>query len=155
MANIPDTAVLVIIGVLLLVAIILTFRLWALERKLKIFFRGKEARSLEEILILLRNEVADSSSALEALEVHLKNMESRLQKTTQHVGIIRFNPFKDSGGDQSFSIALLDEAHSGVVISSLYSRDGVRVYAKPVEAGNSRYQLSEEERKAIQKAVEH
>jgi len=73
-------------------------------------------------------------------------------KSVQKVGVVRFNPFKDTGGDQSFAIALLDASDSGLVISSLYTRDGVRVFSKAIEKGKSKYQLSEEEKQAIEKA---
>ena len=67
--------------------------------------------------------------------------------------MVRYNPFADSGGDQSFAIALLDSLGNGVVISSLHSRSETRVFAKPVQAGNSRYPLSDEEQDAIKKAL--
>ena len=153
MLEVRDIIVLTAFGIILLTVLFLVLRLWSLERKLSIFFQGKEAKSLEEIMILLRNETADASHAIDALDTHLKSVESRLQRSMQKVGMVRFNPFKEAGGDQSFSVALLDEAHNGVVISSLYSRDGVRVYGKPILAGNSKYQLSEEERTAIAKAT--
>jgi hypothetical protein len=69
------------------------------------------------------------------------------------VGVVRFNPFKDLGGDQSFSIALLDGENNGVVVSSLHTREGNRVYAKPVELGKAvKHPLTEEEQEAIKKA---
>ena len=67
---------------------------------------------------------------------------------------MRFNPFSDTGGDQSFSIALLDGAGDGLVISSLFGRAETRVFAKPVENGTSRHTLSSEETDAIRIAVE-
>ena len=68
---------------------------------------------------------------------------------------MRFNPFGGTtGGNQSFAVALLDEKHSGVVFSTLYARDRVGVYAKPVEAGASSFELTGEEREAIEKAKE-
>ena len=71
-------------------------------------------------------------------------------KSLHNVGLIRFNPFKDIGGDQSFSLALLDGKKSGVVISSLHTREGARLYVKPVSRGNSeKYPLTEEEKQAI------
>jgi len=75
------------------------------------------------------------------------------KKHVQKVGVVRFNPFKDIGGDQSFSIALLDEEDNGLVITSLYGREGNRVYAKPIEGGQSKYQLSDEEKEAISRAI--
>jgi len=70
----------------------------------------------------------------------------------QHVGVVRFNPYHDTGGDYSFAVALLDAAGAGVVISGLYHRDRCRVYAKPVSAWDSTSQLTDEERAAIERA---
>ena len=70
----------------------------------------------------------------------------------QHVGVVRFNPYHDTGGDYSFAVALLDAAGAGVVISGLYHRDRCRVYATPVSAWDSSYQLTDEERDAIDRA---
>ena len=70
------------------------------------------------------------------------------------MGVVRYNPFSDTGSDQSFSIALLDSDNNGMVITSLYSRDGNRVYAKPVKNNVSEYSLSNEEKEAIIKANE-
>ncbi len=66
--------------------------------------------------------------------------------------MVRFNPFKEIGGDQSFSIALLDSNNDGIVITSLYGREGNRVFGKPIKNGKSRYLLSGEEKKAIEQA---
>jgi hypothetical protein len=71
----------------------------------------------------------------------------------QRVGLVRFNPFGDTGSDQSFSIALLDGRGEGLVLSGLYSRGGMRVYAKPVAGGRSEYALSDEEQQAISQAM--
>jgi len=127
--------------------------LWRLNRRFKTIFQGGKAKNLEEALAMLRVELGDTKAGLKAAEAHIGTLESRAQHSVQYVGMIRFNPFREAGGDQSFSIALLDEAHDGVVISSLYSRDGVRVYAKPIAGGASTYQLSEEERQALKKAL--
>lgn len=73
----------------------------------------------------------------------------------QKLGIVRFNPYNDTGGNQSFAIALLSRLGDGVVLSSLHGRAGTRVYAKPVKAGQGvEFSLSEEERVAIKKAME-
>ena len=74
-------------------------------------------------------------------------------KAVTKVGIVRYNPFKDIGGDQSFSIALLDDSDSGIVVTSHYGRDANRVYAKPLEKGKSKYSLSQEEEQAIAEAL--
>jgi len=72
-------------------------------------------------------------------------------KTIQKVSIIRFNPFKDTGGDQSFAIALLDSEDNGLIISSLFARQGTRVYSKPIKNGKSKYPLSKEELEALKR----
>ena len=70
----------------------------------------------------------------------------------QRVGVVRFNPFPDTGGNQSFVMALLDARGDGVVLSSLHSRGGTRVYLKQVNAGKAETALSEEELEAIRRA---
>ena len=71
----------------------------------------------------------------------------------QHLGVVRFNPFPDKGGDQSFVVALLDAHADGVVITSLSSRVDTRIYAKPVIGGQSTYALNDEEKQAIARAM--
>ena len=93
---------------------------------------------------------------------NIKQLSDRLDKTQvdgsfhfQKVGLIRFNPFEDAGGDQSFALALLDRHGSGVVLSSLHGRDVTRMYGKPVREGKEAgYEFSEEEKSAIGKALE-
>ena len=141
-------------GVLFIGIIALALRLWRVEKKLRSFFSGKDAKSLEDVFVLLRKEMMEARRTLQDFDGRIRETRERLRASVQNVGIVRFNPFRDAGGDQSFCIALLDEGHNGVVISSLYSRDGVRVYGKPIQAGASTYTLSEEERQAIAKALQ-
>lgn len=117
---------------------------------------------------LIRNGKKESLSALldevikreEVNEKTIENMHKRylvLEKEgnlhIQKVGLIRFNPFKDTGGDQSFILALVDGEDSGVVVSSLHTRAGTRWYAKRIVRGKGvEYELSEEEKKAIKGA---
>ena len=89
------------------------------------------------------------------MEVYLKHVEVRLQHSTQGVGFVRFNPFPTGGGgggNQSFAVAFIDEKLSGVVLSTLYARDRVGVYGKPIEKGTSSFELTAEEKEAIEKA---
>ena len=73
-------------------------------------------------------------------------------RSLQHVGVVRFNAYHDTGGDYSFAVALLDAAGAGVLLSGLYHRDQCRVYAKPVSGWDSPYTLTDEEREAIERA---
>ena len=78
----------------------------------------------------------------------------RTERSLQHVGLVRFNPFEDTGSDQSFVVALLDAQHDGFVVSSRHGRGSTRVFAKPVSAGVSTHQLSNEEGEASRIALE-
>jgi hypothetical protein len=80
-------------------------------------------------------------------------LEARTLSSLQHIGLVRFNPFDDTGSDQSFAIALLDERRDGIVLSSLHGRTNTRIFAKPVEGGTSRHALSDEESEAIRIAI--
>jgi hypothetical protein len=80
-------------------------------------------------------------------------MEGRTRTSIQHIGLVRFNPFDDTGSDQSFVIALLDDRRDGIVLSSLHGRANTRLFAKPVEGGESSHALSDEEAQAIRIAI--
>jgi hypothetical protein len=97
--------------------------------------------------------VEDVSARLEELDQRHAELQRVSQTSLQHIGLVRFNPFDDTGSDQSFAIALLDDRRDGLVISSLHGRNNTRVFAKPVEGGSSSYTLSDEETQAIRIAV--
>ena len=82
-----------------------------------------------------------------------KNLDEDISKCIQKVGIVRYSAFKDTGSDLSFAVALLDENNDGVVFNGIYSREMSNIYAKPVEKGNSKYTLSNEELQAIDRAI--
>ncbi len=136
-----------------LLAVVALAWLVYLEVRLKKLFGGKRAGDLEEVLRETTKELQELHKSREDIERYLETAEQRLKRAVQYVGIVRFNPFADSGSDQSFAIAVMDERKNGVVVSSLYGREVSRLYAKPLENGSSRYQLSEEEQKAIGKAL--
>ena len=89
------------------------------------------------------------------LEKEMAKISKKMQKSIQKVGFIRYNPFgkNDTGGNQSFSIALLDNENNGFVMTSMHSREGTRVYAKQVADGSSASTLSAEETEAVKKAI--
>lgn len=105
-------------------------------------------KNLKEVLSVLKV----LEERFEKTDKELKKFQKESKLFLQKVGIIRYNPFSEVGGDQSFSIALLDKNDDGLVISSLYSREENRVYAKPIKNGESEYVLSSAEKKAINKA---
>ncbi len=133
-------------------AILLAIWLALIELRLKKIFRGKKAGDLEEVLKNLSEDLKNLQISQEKINAYLKEAESRLQKSLKQIGIVRFNPFSEStGSNQSFSIAFLDEQGSGAVISTLYTRDNIKTYAKPIKEYKSEYSLTPEEEKAIWK----
>lgn len=128
---------------------ILAIWIFRIEKRLKKLFRGQNAKNLEQIIASLDEELQKLNLSRREIEKYLETVETRLRKSVQNVNTVRFNPFENSGSNQSFAVAFLNEKNDGVVISSLYSRDKVSVYAKPIRNGHSNYPLSEEERKAI------
>lgn len=139
------------IGCIVLLAIWLGF----IELRLKKLFRGKKAGNLEEVMQSLGEDLKNLHISREKIENYLREVEDRLRKSLKQVGVVRFNPFEGASGqgsNQSFSIALLDERGNGAVISALYTRDNIKVYAKPVLEYKSEYSLSEEENEAIRRS---
>jgi hypothetical protein len=116
--------------------------------------RGQSGGSLEEVLGTHIGQVEEVSGRVDDLIKLYDYLELRSRGSLQHIGLVRFNPFEDTGSDQSFALAMLDDQHDGVVVSSLHGRTSTRVFAKPVEAGDSTHTLSDEERQAIRAAVE-
>ncbi len=124
-----------------------------LKKNARILFSGKKAADLEEIILGQVEKSKEIENGIIALKDADQRILSQLSYAVQKVGMLRFNPFGEVGGNQSFAVALLDNHDSGVIMLSLYSRDGVRIYAKPIKEGKSEYQLSKEEEEALQMAM--
>jgi hypothetical protein len=90
---------------------------------------------------------------LDELSARSAVLEGNARRAIQRVGLIRFNPFEETGGNQSFALSLLDARGDGFVVSSLHSRSGTRVYAKSLAAGQSDVPLSTEEGEAVELAL--
>jgi len=91
---------------------------------------------------------------LEEIEPRLTLVEEISRVSVQKVGFLRFNPFDGTGGDNSFVLALLDRENNGVLVSSLYSRDGIRLFAKRIEKGDTTHQLSGEEKQVLEETLD-
>ena len=122
------------------------------EKRLKRFFVGKKAKDLEDTIIFLQEEILKLKKAKENTENELKEINGKLKKSIRGLETIRFNPFPDQGSNQSFAIGMLNEDGDGVVLSSLYSRERMSVFAKPIKNGKSEYELTEEENTTLKKA---
>jgi len=122
-----------------------------LEIKMHRLLRGKDAKSLEDSIVSAHENLDKLNEFQEESIKYFINIEKRLNRSLQAVETIRFNPFKGTGegGNQSFSTSFLSENGDGVVISSLYSRDRVSVFSKPLAKFESTFELTEEEKEVI------
>lgn len=114
-----------------------------------LFKKKQKLQNLKEVLDYLTN----LNKKVEGISEEIKDLKEKNKFSFQKIGIIRFNPFSGIGSDQSFSIALLDGNDNGVIVTSIFAREENRVYAKPIKNGKSEYPLSQEEEKAISKAI--
>ena len=124
-----------------------------LRRRLRRLFGEGEGVGLDELLDRQFRRLDTVAERVDALNRLHHELEALSQQSLQKVGVVRFNPFADTGGDQSFAVALLDADGNGVVLSSLHGRADTRIFAKPVQAGRSKHALSDEEQDAIRKAL--
>jgi len=115
-------------------------------------FSGAQGADLQMGLGSLMDQIADFQGRVGEVEALTAKLQSTLAHSVQGVGMVRFRAFQDTGGDQSFAVALADGRGNGVVVSALYSREGTRVYGKPLGAWTSTYNLSDEEQEAIAQA---
>jgi hypothetical protein len=128
-------------------------RLRRLTNSFRRLMTGRGGTDLESSLSDFVARMDHVERSTQAMESRVGIVETRLPHVVQHVGVVRFNPFADKGGDQSFAMAILDDQANGAVISTIHSRVEVRVYAKPVIGGQSTYTLTAEEKDAIARAM--
>ena len=138
--------------VAVVVAILLLRRVTKLEARLGLLTRGEDGRSLESVLGAHLDKVLATSRAVDDLGRRTSALELSARSALQRVGIVRYNPFEETGGNQSFALALLDAEDHGIIVSSLHARSGTRVYAKAVTGGRPAGALSEEEAEALRLA---
>ncbi|MBI2034569.1 MAG: DUF4446 family protein [Candidatus Levybacteria bacterium] len=116
--------------------------------------KGTSKKNIAQILESILAEQDISQKQIKQIISRCEQIEDHALRYVQKLGMVRFNPFDDVGGDQSFCIALLDQHDNGLVISSLHSRTGTRIYAKPVKSGKgTKYPLSKEEQESINSSL--
>jgi uncharacterized protein DUF4446 len=128
-------------------------RVRRLSRRLESITKGSDEQSLEAVLGSHLDRVQQVVRDVATVSARAAVLERDLQGSFSRIGLVRFNPFEDTGGNQSFALALLDGRGDGFVVSSLHARAGTRVYAKPVAGGVSEAALSDEESEALRQAL--
>jgi hypothetical protein len=154
-ANIaPIVGGLLIVVLTLAAAVVgLIRRVRRLGRRLESLTQGSDESSLEAVLGSHLDRVGQVVKDVEGVSARTAVIERDLQGSFSRAGLVRYNPFEDTGGNQSFALALLDGRGDGFVVSSLHARAGTRLYAKAVAGGSSEAALSDEEAEALRQAL--
>ena len=132
---------------------LLMVRVGSLSRRLQRLTAGASGASLEKVLMDHLARVEEVDTRQRQVEQRVSALEERIPLCVQHVGLVRYDAFEDVGGQQSFSLAMLDDWQNGIILTSVYSRSDVRVYAKAVRQGKPSHPLSEEEQRALRSAL--
>jgi hypothetical protein len=144
---------LIFLFILLVWLIGLSLYTWRLKNQYKVFLGSSKQQTLSGFLESVSSSLLHTEEKLRDTTHRLEGLEKENRFHIQKIGLLRFNPFRDTGGDQSFVLSLVDAYDTGVVVSALYSRSGTRWYAKKVVNGKGEeYDLSAEEEKAIKLA---
>lgn len=125
---------------------IVLYRIFILFNKLT---KGVDETDLKKILEKVIDRAEVNETGIRELIKRATLLEDEGRFHIQKLGLVRFNPFKELGGDHSFSLAILDNRETGVVLTSLHTRDRTRVYMKEIKKGKSEFELSSEENKAL------
>lgn len=150
----------IMIVVLLAVIILMLIFILTLFRKINNVSKNHKkllgesgVTNLEQVIIEIQEKLEDIQINNEVQKQSIHSMEMKTKQMKANVGIHRYNAFEDRGSDLSFSLAIVDDCLNGVVLSGLHTREETYVYGKPIEAGESQYALSPEEKTAINQAI--
>jgi len=123
--------------------------IFIIEHRLKKFFLGRNASSLEDILLEINKQNKNLEETQKAINTHLEKVDTKLGSTIRNIKTLRFNPFEEQGSKQSFAVSLLNDNGDGVILSSLFARDRMSIFAKPIQKGTSEFELTDEEKEVL------
>ena len=139
--------------ILVVVVIICIFKIRKLYRRYDVFMRGKDAETLEDVIMKQIDDITDLKSQDRANKDSIRVANKNSRASFQKFGMVKYNAFKGMGGNLSFALALLDYTNTGFVINSVHSREGCFLYLKEIERGETDTQLGAEEREALEQAL--
>lgn len=143
----------VITVLLLIVTIICILQTNKLYRRYDYFMRGKDAESMEDIILGQIDEIKELKSQDRANKDAIRNLSKNVKGSYQKFGMVKYNAFKGMGGNLSFAFAMLDLNNTGFILNSVHSREGCYLYIKNVEKGETDVLLGSEEREALEQAL--
>ncbi len=122
-----------------------------LELRLRKFFSGSDTKSLEATIKKVYEQNSNLIETQKEINIHLEKMDVKIRRSVRDIKTIRFNPFaEEGGGKQSFATALINDNGDGVILSSLYSRDRMSIFAKPIKNNKSEFELTQEEKEVLE-----
>lgn len=139
--------------ILLIVVIICLVQMKKLYRRYDYFMRGKDAETLEEIIMEQMGDIAQLKGEDRANKDSLRSTNKNYRSAFQKFGLVKYNAFKGMGGNLSFAMSMLDYTNSGFVLNSVHSREGCYVYIKEVDRGKTDVLLGSEEKDALEQAL--
>lgn len=139
--------------ILILLIIVLFNSLNKIEKRYKRFMRGVDNKNIEQLVTGYLENVDSVKQDTEEMKSKLENMDTKVNVCIQKYAMMRYRAFEDVGSDLSFSVALLDGNNDGILITGIYGRNESTTYAKPIDKGLSRYDLSEEEKQVLENAI--
>lgn len=146
--------ILALLIILIFIQIINRIEMNRLQKRYKKLMKGSFGKNIEEMVIEHTQLVESSLETVKEIESIYNDVDLRLKNCIQKYAVVRYRAFDDVGSDLSFSIAILDDKNNGVVLTGIYGRSESTCFAKPIENGISKYDLSEEEKLAIKRAME-
>jgi hypothetical protein len=138
-----------LIALLLIGVLLMCVQMLRLSRRISALTRGSDGSNLEQVLAAHLDAVERTGRRVDVVEQALAVLQAQIPQCMQRVNLIRYDAFDDVGGEQSFSFAITDQRGDGIILTSVYSRMDVRVYAKAIRNGRCSHALSEEEQRVL------
>lgn len=151
--NVTIIAITSLLVIMFIWNVILSVKLSALGDRFKKLMRGSSVKNFENMLLDHLEEIENAVERVNIISADLIDIKNQMDKCIQKCNIIRYNAFSDTGSDQSFSIAMLDNFNDGIIITGIYGRNESISYAKPISKGISRYPLSVEEEMVLKRSL--
>ncbi len=150
MLLIAETILVILLMIIVGVCIV---RMRNLYRRYDIFMRGRDAESLEDLIVKEIDDITELRAQDRANKDIIRNANKNTRSAIQKVGLVKYNAFEGMGGELSFSLALLDYTNTGFILNSVHSREGCYLYCKEVDCGKTEVLLGAEEQEALERAL--
>ena len=139
--------------ILMIIVLVCIFKIKKLYRSYDYFMRGKDAETLEDIIIGHIQDIQELKSQDRANKDQIRINNKNMRASFQRFGMVKYNAFKGMGGNLSFAFALLDYTNTGFILNSVHSREGCYIYLKLVDRGQTEISLGNEEKEALEQAL--